>query len=69
MFQPERRTASLLYLGSLLGTLVSIFVLKWQIISFIFVVVQFGSLWWYMLSYLPVQMQNCVKRAAARLVK
>ena len=31
MLQPERRTASLLYLCSLFGTLVSVFFLKWQL--------------------------------------
>lgn len=69
MLQPERRTASLLYLTALAGTLISVFFLKWQIVSFVFVVLQFGALWWYMLSYLPVQMQQCVKRLAARLVR
>ena len=61
MLAPERRKASLLYLGSLFGTLTSVFVLKWQIVSFAFVVLQFCALTWYMLSYVPYG-QVCLKR-------
>ena len=50
------------------GTLVSVFWLKWQIISFGFVVVQFVALTWYMLSYVPYG-QQCLKRIVARLTR
>jgi hypothetical protein len=66
MLQPERRTASLVYLVSLAGTLLSVFVLKWQLISFAFVIVQFGALTWYMLSYVPYG-QQCLKRTVVRM--
>ena len=68
MLQPERKTASLLYLTSLVGTLVSVFWLKWQLISFAFVVIQFCALTWYMLSYVPYG-QVCLKRILARVSK
>jgi hypothetical protein len=66
MLAPERRTASLLYLGALAGSLISVFILKWQIISFFFIVIQFCALTWYMLSYIPYG-QVCLKRVVARL--
>ena len=68
MLQAERRTASLLYLASLAGTLLSVFVLKWQLISFGFVVIQFCALTWYMLSYVPYG-QQCLKSLLKRLAK
>lgn len=68
MLQPERRTASLLYLSSLTGTVVSVFFLKIQILSFCFVVLQFCALTWYMLSYVPYG-QQCLKRILARAAK
>ena len=66
MLAPERRTASLLYMASLVGSLVSVFWLKWQIISFCFVVLQFCSLWWYLFSYLPYG-QQFLKRTVSRI--
>ena len=50
------------------GTLLSVFVLKWQLISFGFVVIQFAALTWYMLSYVPYG-QQCLKGAIRRLTK
>ena len=66
MLAAERRTASLLYMGALAGTLTSVFILKWQIISFFFVVIQFCALTWYMLSYIPYG-QTCLRRIVAKL--
>ena len=66
MFAPERRTASLVYLISLVLTLVSVFVLKWQLISFGLVIIQFAALTWYMLSYVPYGHQ-CLKRTIVRM--
>ena len=68
MFAPDRRTASILYLSTLFGSLISVFWLKWQIVSFGLVVLQFCALTWYMLSYVPYG-QQCLKRLIARLSK
>ena len=68
MSAPERRTASLVYVVTLIGTLTCVFVLKAQFLSFCFVVVQFAALTWYMLSYVPYG-QQCLKRLLARVTK
>ena len=68
MMSPERRTASLIYVVSLIGTLSCVFVLKVQLLSFAFVVVQFTALTWYMLSYVPYG-QQCLKRLVTRLTR
>ena len=67
MAMPERRTASLVYVSSLTGTLISVFVLKWQFISFVLVIIQFAALTWYMLSYMPYG-QQVFKRCLGKLL-
>ena len=61
MLTPERRTASIVYFVTLFGTLWSVFVLKWRLVSFACVILQFGALTWYMLSYVPYG-QQCLKK-------
>lgn len=68
MLQPERRTASFVYIVTLFGTLGCVFVLKQQLLSFFFVVVQFAALTWYMLSYVPYG-QTCLKKLLARMTR
>uniref|UniRef100_A0A7S4BE42 Vesicle transport protein n=1 Tax=Chrysotila carterae TaxID=13221 RepID=A0A7S4BE42_CHRCT len=65
MSAPERSTASLIYIVTLVGTLLSVFVLKVQILTFLLVVLQMCSLTWYMLSYVPYG-QQCVRRIIRR---
>ena len=67
MLTPERRLASLTYLLTLVGTLVCVFVLRIQLLSFCFIIVQFCALTWYMLSYVPYG-QVCLKRIIARVM-
>jgi len=66
MFTPERRMASLIYIGTLFGTLVSVFVIKISLLSFVLVICQFSALTWYMLSYLPGG-QQCLRRMVSSL--
>jgi hypothetical protein len=67
MLSPERRAASIIYLTSLIGTLVSVFVIKVALLSFAIVIIQFASLTWYMLSYIPYG-QQCLRRTLSRLL-
>mmetsp|Transcript_15276 Transcript_15276/g.35144 ORF Transcript_15276/g.35144 Transcript_15276/m.35144 type:complete len:180 (-) Transcript_15276:446-985(-) len=66
MLAPERATASLVYVLTLIGTLWSCFFLKVQILTFLFIVAQFCALTWYMLSYVPYG-QQCVRRLLKRI--
>jgi hypothetical protein len=36
-----------MYISTLIGSLIAVFVLKWQIISFVLIVLQFVALTWY----------------------
>ena len=67
MLTPERRIASLVYVCTLAGTLVSVFVVKIQMLSLVCVVAQFSALTWYMLSYIPYG-QQCARRVLRRFV-
>ena len=53
MMEPSRRLASLTYFGTLIGTLVCIFVLHSGLLSLVFIILQFFALTWYILSYIP----------------
>lgn len=67
MLTPERRIATLVYVCTLTGTLVSVFVVKIQLLSLLCVVAQFSALTWYMLSYIPYG-QQCARRMLRRFV-
>ena len=64
MFAPVRRAASLAYLGTLAGTLLSIFVFRIALLSLLFIVLQFCALSWYILSYIPYG-----RAAATRIIR
>merc|ERR1712087_666971 len=66
MLAPERFYASIICVVTLAGTLWSVFSIKIQILTFIFVVMQMCALTWYMLSYVPYG-QQCVRRLIKRL--
>jgi hypothetical protein len=59
MAEPKRRMASLIFLGSMIGTFVSVFFFDIKILTLIFVVSQFCSYIWYVLSYIPFGREIC----------
>jgi hypothetical protein len=60
MLKPVRATVSLIFIGSMIMTLVSAFFFS-KILTVIFVVVQFCALVWYVLSYIPYGRECCKK--------
>ena len=68
MLAPQRRLASLMYVATLVGTLVSVFVLKKALLSLLFILLQFFALTWYMLSYIPYG-HTAAKRIMRRLLR
>jgi len=68
MMAPSRKLASLMYFATLLGTLLSVFVLRSAMISLVFIVLQFVALTWYLLSYIPYG-QTAAKSIAKRLLR
>ena len=67
MASAERRVASLAYAAALFGTLVSVLVLKIQLVVFACAIGQLCALTWYQLSYVPYG-QQCLRRLVVRLV-
>lgn len=53
MKDPKRRTASILFVVSMIMTLVCVYVIKSALLSIVFIIIQFGSYVWYVLSYIP----------------
>ena len=68
MFAPSRRVASIVYLCTLAGTLVCVFVFKRALLSLLFVLLQAIALTWYMLSYIPYG-QAAAKRIVRGLLR
>ena len=69
MLAPQRRLASLTYFATLIGTLLSVFVLRSGLHSLLFIVLQFLALTWYLLSYIPygqTAAKSCVRRLLRR---
>lgn len=68
MFAASRRSASLAYLGSIVCTLVCVFVLHLGLLALLSILVQSLALGWYTLSYIPYG-QAAAKRILRRLLK
>lgn len=61
MLDPKRATVSIIFVSSMAMTLVSALVIKSNIMVICFTAVQFCSLVWYVLSYIPYGRQYCMK--------
>ena len=59
MTAPTRWLAALVYLGAIAGTLVSALVLDSGILVLVFIIVQFCTEVWYVLSYIPYGRRLC----------
>jgi hypothetical protein len=61
MFHPDRRGATVLYLGSMVGTFTAVVVVQSGILTLVCVTLQMGALLWYMFSYIPYG-RACLRR-------
>lgn len=61
MLKPVRATISIIFVSSMIMTLVSALIIQSKLLIIIFVVVQFCSLFWYVMSYIPYGRQFCIK--------
>eukprot|EP00908_Phaeocystis_cordata_P014902 Transcript_26011.p4 GENE.Transcript_26011~~Transcript_26011.p4 ORF type:complete len:203 (-),score=80.57 Transcript_26011:123-731(-) len=68
MLAPSRRAASAMYLATLAGTLVSVFVLRLASLSLLCIALQMLALTWYTLSYIPYG-QSAAKSLVRRALK
>jgi len=53
MFDPTRLIATIVFIGSVIMTLVSALVIKIGVLVLLFVIIQFLALAWYTISYIP----------------
>lgn len=70
MKDPVRLNSSVVFISSLVMTLISVYVLHSKLLTIIFLIVQFCSYIWYILSYIPYGrdiLMNCLKSSAGRL--
>ena len=61
MKDPTRRTTSIVFIVSLVLTLVSIYALHSKLLTIIFLFIQFSAYIWYVLSYIPYGRDLCSK--------
>lgn len=64
MKDESRKYTSMVFAGSLVLTLISYYLLKSNLLTFIFLLIQFFSYIWYVLSYIPYGRDlvlNCIK--------
>jgi len=59
MKDPKRRIATLVFIGSMIMTFVCVFAIKSKLLTLIFIVFQFVSYIWYVLSYIPYGREIC----------
>lgn len=65
MSDPLRRKASLIFIGSIVLTFISVYIFHSQLLTILCVIVQFCSYIWYVFSYIPYGrdcLSGCVKR-------
>jgi len=68
MMAPQRRVASLVYMATLVGTLVAVFGFKRALLSLAFILAQQLALTWYILSYIPYG-QTLAKKLIRKLLR
>ena len=59
MIDPNRRLATAIFIGSMVMTFVSIYLIQSKILTLVFIILQFCSYIWYVLSYIPFGREMC----------
>lgn len=59
MVDSKRRIVSLVFIGSMIMTFVCVFMIQSKILTLIFIIAQFCSYIWYVLSYIPYGREMC----------
>ena len=57
MTNPQRRNASLIFISSIILTILSLYIFHSKLLTILFVIIQFGAYIWYILSYIPYGQQ------------
>ena len=64
----KRRVASIIFLGALIGTLVSALVFESKLLVLAFLMIQIPAYIWYCASYIPFA-QDCIKSCMKKCFK
>ena len=67
MTNPYRRKASMIFLSSIVLTFISLYILHSKILTVLFVIIQFGSYIYYIMSYIP-HGQECLNALTRRFL-
>ena len=67
MANPYRRKASMIFLSSIVLTFISLYILHSRILTILFVIIQFGSYIYYIMSYIPYG-QECLNALTRRFL-
>lgn len=67
MFAQKRIIATIIYIATLIGTLIVAFTLESVILVVILMILQLGALVWYILSYIPFA-QEAIKKYFCKLI-
>ena len=65
MTNPYRRKASMIFLSSIVLTFISLYILHSKILTILFVIIQFCSYIYYIMSYIPYG-QECLNALTRR---
>ena len=67
MLDPIRKGASLIFIFSIILTIISIYLFKSKLLVVLCVIIQFGAFIWYVMSYIPYG-RDCLKAISQRIL-
>ena len=67
MLDPIRKGASLIFIFSIILTIISIYLFKSKLLVILCVIIQFGAFIWYVMSYIPYG-RDCLKAISQRIL-
>ena len=65
MSNPYRRKATIIFISSIILTLISLYIIQSKILTILFVLIQFCAYIWYIMSYIPYG-QQCLSAITSR---
>ena len=67
MLDPIRKGASLIFIFSIILTIISIYLFKSKLLTILCVIIQFGAFIWYVMSYIPYG-RDCLRTISQRIL-
>ena len=67
MLDPIRKGSSIVFILSIILTIISIYLFKSKLLTILCVIIQFGAFLWYVMSYIPYG-RDCLKAISQRIL-